>query len=168
MSKVFGVNRSVKQRAFQLKRQQQGFVLMVSLVMVVAITAIAVTLMSSSTLDTKMAVVTEEREMATHHAKGGNDQLFYNAVNRIVNEQNYFAAFSVSQESQEFVSTHGAVSSVTWASDNHVETDCPRSKAPTEGLRCNYLNTTTQKTFGPGNVNQINVVSGVAQQVGVK
>lgn len=160
--------RGVARSGYKLRQKRQGFVLMVSLVMVVAITAIAVSLMSASTLDTKMAVVTEEREMATHHAKGGNDQLFYNAVNRTVNEQNYFAAFSVSQEAAQYVSTHGAVSAVSWASDNHVETDCPRSKSPTEGLRCNYLSTTTTKTFGPGEVNQINVVSGVAQQVGVK
>ena len=168
MSRLTHTNGGFSRAKITAKGKQQGFVLMVSLVMVVAITAIAVTLMSSSTLDTKMAVVTEEREMASHHAKGGNDQLFYNAVNRTVNEQNYFAAFSVSQESAQYVSTHGAISTVTWASDNHVETDCPRSKAPTEGLRCNYLNATTSKTFGPGDVNQINVVSGVAQQVGVK
>lgn len=161
-------SRVVARGHFKLRQQQQGFVLMVSLVMVVAITAIAVTLMNSSSLDTKMAVVTEEREMATHHAKGGNDQLFYNAVNRTINEQNYFAAFSASQQSAQFVSTHGAISTVTWASDNQVETDCPRSKAPTEGLQCNYLSTTTAKNFGPGEVNQINVVAGVAQQVGVK
>ena len=157
-----------RQLARRSKDKQQGFVLMVSLVMVVAITAIAVTLMSTSSMDMKMAVAAEDREMATHHARGGNDELYYDAVNRTVNEQNYFAAFSVSQESAQYVSTLGAVSTVTWASDNRVETDCPRSKAPTEGLRCNYLQATTVKTFGPSNVNQINVVSGVAQQVGVK
>ena len=161
-------NRVIRYKQYKCRRKQGGFVLMVSLVMVVAITAIAVALMSSSSMDVKMAVASEDREMATHHARGGNDQLYYDAVNRTVNEQNYFAAFSVSQESAQYVSVHGAVSTVSWASENHVETDCPRSKAPTEGLRCNYLQATTTKTFGPANVNQVNVVSGVAQQVGVK
>ncbi|NQZ11237.1 MAG: hypothetical protein HRT35_29140 [Algicola sp.] len=148
--------------------KNKGFVLMVSLVMVIAITSIAVALLSASSMDMKMAVAFEDREMATHVARGGNDQLFYDAVNRTVNSQNYFAAFPGSQNGSNYTSSHGAVSTVSWASANHVETDCPRSKAPTQGLMCNYLQATTVKTFSPSNANQINVVSGIAQQVGVK
>jgi type IV pilus assembly protein PilX len=151
-----------------MRSNQQGFVLMVALVMVVAITGIAVSLISSSSMDMKMATAAEDREMATHKARGGNDQLYYNAVNRTVNEQNYFAAFSTTQPATEFQSTHGAVSTVSWASSVQIETDCPRSKDPTEGLMCVYLQATTVKTFGPNDNNQVNVVSGVAQQVGIR
>jgi type IV pilus assembly protein PilX len=152
----------------RLRHRQSGFVLMVSLVMVIAITAIAVSLISSSTMDMKMATAAEDREMATHISRGGNDQLFYDAVNRTVNSQNYFAAFSTTQTATEFNSSQGAVSTVIWGSANQVETDCPRSKDPTEGLMCIYLQATTVKTFGPTDNNQINVVAGVAQQVGVR
>lgn len=149
------------------QKRQQGFVLMVSLVMVIAISAIAVTLLSSSTMDMKMATAAEDWEMATHIARGGNDQLYFDAVNR-TGGGNYFAAFAANQQEANYSSEYGAVSTVAWGSDNPVETDCPRSKAPTEGLQCNFLQATTVKTFGPNNSNQINVVSGVAQQVGVK
>jgi type IV pilus assembly protein PilX len=148
--------------------KSKGFVLMVSLVMVIAITGIAVSLLSVSSMDMKMAVAFEDREMATHEARGGNDQLFYNAVNRTVGGQNYFAAFSSVSTGSQFTSSQGAVSTVIWGSSVQIETDCPRSKDPTEGLMCIYLQAATVKTFGPGNNNQINVVSGVAQQVGVR
>lgn len=149
-------------------RRQKGFVLLMALVVVVAITGIAVTLLSTSSMDMKMATAAEDREMATHIARGGNDELYYNAVNRTVNSQNYFAAFSSTQGATQYNSTHGAVSTVSWASSVQVETDCPRSKDPTEGLMCVYLQATTVKTFGPNNTNQVNVVSGVAQQVGIR
>ena len=152
----------------KVNRRQRGFVLMVSLVMVIAITGIAVSLLSTSAMDMKMATASEDREMASHIARGGNDQLYSDAVNRNVNGQNYFAAFSTSQQATNFNSSLGAVSTVSWASANPTDTDCPRSKKPTEGLKCNYLTATTVKTFGPSNANQVNVVSGIAQQVGVK
>lgn len=153
---------------FRSYHRQEGFVLLMSLVMVVAITAIAVSLMSTSSMDMKMATAAEDREMATHVARGGNDELYYNAVNRTINSQNYFAAFSSSTTSAQYQSTHGAVSRVSWASSVQVETDCPRSKDPTEGLMCIYLQATTAKTYGPNNAHQVNVVSGVAQQVGIR
>lgn len=153
----------------RMRRHNQGFVLMVSLVMVIAITSIAVSLLSSSSMDLKMATAAEDREMATHIARGGNDQLYYNAVNRIVNSQNYFAAFATGTDSADYVSTNGAISTVSWLSATpRTETDCPRSKAPTEGLQCIFLQSSTVKPFGPNNANQINVASGIAQQVGVK
>ncbi len=149
-------------------KKQKGFVLLMSMVMVVAITGIAVSLLSASSMDMKMATAAEDREMATHIARGGNDQLYYDAVNRTNNNQNYFAAFSSTQQSAQYNSTHGAVSTVSWASSVQVETDCPRSKDPTEGLMCIYLQATTVKTYGANNNNQVNVVSGVAQQVGIR
>ncbi len=160
-----------KYRVYQYKspQRQRGFVLMVSLVMVIAITGIAASLLSSSSMDMKMATAAESREMATHMSRGGNDQLYYNAVNRTVNGQNYFAAFATSDDSVNYTSTNGADSTVSWVTDTpRTETDCPRSKDPTEGLQCIYLQATTVKTFGPNDANQVNVVSGVAQQVGVK
>jgi type IV pilus assembly protein PilX len=155
---------------FKLYRQhRRGFVLMVSLVMVIAITGIAVSLLSSSSMDIKMATAAEDREMATHISRGGNDQLYYDAVNRTIGSRNYFAAFATSQDAIDYTSAKGAVSTVSWLSDTpRTETDCPRSKDPTEGLQCIYLQATTLKTFGPNDANQINVVSGIAQQVGVK
>ena len=148
--------------------KNKGFVLMVSLVMVIAITSIAVALLSASSMDMKMAVAFEDREMATHIARGGNDQLFYDAVNRTVDGQNYFASFSAASTGSQFTSSQGAISTVSWGSAVQIETDCPRSKDPTEGLMCIYLQAATVKTFGPGYNNQINVISGVAQQVGVR
>ena len=163
--------RCYKHKFYRYKspQRQRGFVLMVSLVMVIAITGIAASLLSSSSMDMKMATAAESREMATHMSRGGNDQLYYNAVNRTVGGQNYFAAFATSQDSADFTSSAGASSTVSWLSETpRTETDCPRSKAPTEGLQCIYLQATTVKAFGPNDANQVNVVSGVAQQVGVK
>ncbi|MFT4927830.1 MAG: type IV pilus assembly protein PilX, partial [Phenylobacterium sp.] len=100
-----------------IRRQNQGFVLMVSLVMVIAITSIAVSLLSTSSMDMKMAVAAEDREMATHIARGGNDQLYSDAVNRTVNGQNYFAIFASETDSASFNSAQGAVSTVTWVTD---------------------------------------------------
>lgn len=152
----------------QRQFKQQGFALMVALVLVIAITGIAVSLLKTSSMDMKMATASEDHEMASQIARGGNDQLYSNAVKRTVDDQNYFASFASGQGATEFTSDQDAISSVSWASAVQVETDCPRSKAPTEGLQCIYLQVNTHKNFGVTNNNRITLMSGVAQQVGIR
>ncbi|MEI5662579.1 hypothetical protein R3P08_14785 [Pseudoalteromonas sp. UG3-1] len=67
--------------------KQRGVVLIMSMVMVVAIMAVAVTLMSSSTLDIKMTHAVMEREEA--------ENLLYGEVQRIIQQQQQLATNSV-------------------------------------------------------------------------
>ena len=146
----------------------KGFVLLTSLLMVFAITAIALALLSNSSLDSKMVTAAEQRELALQLARGANDQLYADAVQRRIDGKNYFAAFSSQQQAVEFESDNGVVSTLSWASEQRVETDCPRSKTPTEGLRCHYLQAVSRQPILVNSNYQLQVVSGVAQQVGVK
>ncbi|MGB1292360.1 MAG: pilus assembly PilX family protein, partial [Pseudoalteromonas sp.] len=54
----------------QMKNKQQGVVLITALIMVIAVTGIAVTLMSSSSIDIKITNAAQEREVAENQLIG--------------------------------------------------------------------------------------------------
>ncbi|MCF2921672.1 pilus assembly PilX N-terminal domain-containing protein, partial [Pseudoalteromonas sp. APAL1] len=51
-------------------KKQQGIVLILALIMVVAVTGIAVTLMNSSSIDAKITAAVQEREVAENEVMG--------------------------------------------------------------------------------------------------
>ena len=54
----------------QSQKKQQGVVLITALIMVIAVTGIAVTLMSSSSIDIKITNAAQEREVAENELIG--------------------------------------------------------------------------------------------------
>ena len=58
----------------QLQKKQQGVVLITALIMVIAVTGIAVTLMSSSSIDIKITNAAQEREVAENEVHRDHKQ----------------------------------------------------------------------------------------------
>ena len=85
-----------------MKNKQQGVVLITALIMVIAVTGIAVTLMSSSSIDIKITNSAQEREVAENEligevqrmiadeaSNGATNQFFLTPCIIINNKQNH-------------------------------------------------------------------------------
>ena len=66
-----------------LMHKQQGVVLIVALIMVIAITGIAVTLMSSSSVDIKITNAAQEREAAENELIGDVQNVIANEAKKL-------------------------------------------------------------------------------------
>ncbi|AOT09246.1 pilus assembly PilX family protein [Pseudoalteromonas luteoviolacea] len=151
--------------------KQQGMVLIVSMVLIVAVTSIAVTLMSSSTLDIKITNAAQERETAEAYLMG--------EVQRLVKEQKQLFGAS------KFHLTNGKID----ANDNGVhkfdnesqespvdyelrnlnkgqlEVPCPRVYGYTEGVVCNMTELTSSVEYGDQGRHKVTVVIGIGQEI---
>ena len=66
----------------QLRAKQQGVVLITALIMVIAVTGIAVTLMSSSSIDIKITNAAQEREVAENELIGEVQRMISDEANK--------------------------------------------------------------------------------------
>lgn len=74
----------------QSQKKQQGVVLITALIMVIAVTGIAVTLMSSSSIDIKITNAAQEREVAENELIGEVQRMISDEANKGANNQFFF------------------------------------------------------------------------------
>ncbi|WP_440053609.1 pilus assembly protein PilX [Pseudoalteromonas sp. T1lg65] len=145
--------------------KQQGVVLVMALVMVVAIMAIAASLMSSSTLDIKMTHAVMEREEA--------ENLLYGEMQKLIQQQQALAEESVFLKKRdelpaggEVVQTPGGIRAVvTNLNRGEMELYCPRQYAFTHGVICNMSEVEATVTYGSDNQHSVTIVMGVGQEL---
>ncbi|CAM4256072.1 pilus assembly protein PilX [Pseudoalteromonas byunsanensis] len=145
--------------------QQRGIVLITAMIMIVAVTAIAVTLMSTSSIDLKITNAAQEREEA--------ESLLMGEVQRAVAQQAALeerSLFTLSKEQLEqgnstFDGLNGAKNKVTSLNNGPMEVNCPRSYSATNGVICNMTQLETTITYGSKNQYTITVVTGVGQEM---
>lgn len=149
----------------QLRNTQQGFVLIVALIMLLAITGVAVALLVSSGVDNKMMSSAQEAELALNEAKGGHDEAYSREVNQ-VGGQNQFAldipigtTLPAKETQPNTVGTIRAYGAIA------VPTTCPPSfKGYSSAIACTYNRVVTDTTYGE--VGQtIRIQSVVSQKV---
>ncbi|MCF6436321.1 MULTISPECIES: pilus assembly protein PilX [Pseudoalteromonas] len=148
-----------------LVKQQRGIVLITAMIMIVAVTAIAVTLMSTSSIDLKITNAAQEREEA--------ESLLMGEVQRAVAQQAALAEqslFTFSREQLEqgnntFDGQNGATNRVTSLNNGPMEISCPRSYSATNGLICNMTQLETTINYGSKDQYTITVVTGVGQEM---
>ncbi len=176
------INRSSKQlfhyrAGFTAKSKQQGVVLVVSLVFLVALTAVASALMLNTTTDMKMSGASEEKVVATQEAFGAIDEIIYRQVKATGNNVNTFAqpiqTFKDAPTDALLDLRSNAHASITKAdiglSENAfaLESDCPHSRlaSSTEVFTCNVLKIELSKKYGRKNTSTLEVNAGIAQQL---
>ena len=71
---------------------QKGVVLIIALIMVIAVTGIAVTLMSSSSIDVKITNAAQEREVAENELIGEVQRVISDEANKGAANQFFFNA----------------------------------------------------------------------------
>lgn len=156
--------------------KQQGVVLVISLVFLVALTALAAALMQNTTTDMKMSGASEEKVVAVQQAVSAIDEIIFNQVSP--GKTNEFAAAVVTFKDGEKELT--AEMPTLWDSDKFeppvldvtnnefmLEAGCPHSKlaSSTQVFTCNVLNIQVNRKYGRNATSTVNVNSGIAQQL---
>lgn len=152
---------------------QKGVVLIVSLVFLIALTAVAAALMQNTTTDMKMAGASEERVTAMQEAVSAVDEVIYNQV--APGQTNEFskplvdANFPNTNQTLLLPSTKtSATASVDIVNNEYrLETDCPHSKSASSAqvFTCNVLRVQVNRGYGRSESSNVEVNSGIAQQL---
>lgn len=170
---IFNVN-----RALRIKKKQQGVVLIVALVFLIALTAVAVALMQNSSSDVRMSGASEDKAIATQQAISANDALIADQVSGAAGTNRFAFAlvrFPISGlENNLTPKLKPNTTAMIDVANNELklEGDCPHSRnaSSTSVFSCNVLRTQVIKTYGRKNAsgvqtNRIIVNSGVAQEL---
>jgi Tfp pilus assembly protein PilX len=150
-----------------LAEHQKGVVLIVSLVFLVALTAVAAALMQNTTTDVKMSGASQEKALAIQETISEMDRVVYDQVNR-VDGTNLFA-----QPAESFVNpvnltvTKPAITSgVIGNNSTQANTvSCGRAIKGSSGFDCNFLRITVNRQYGRNNNSNVEVNSGIAQEL---
>ena len=148
--------------------KQQGVVLIVSLVFLIALTAVAAALMQNSTTDMKMSGASQEKSIALQEAISSMDQVIYNQVNQ-VNGQNHFTANTANFPilAANIAVPVDTTAAISLANPFVLEADCPHSfsASSVQVFKCNVLRVQVDRVYGRNNGMTIQVNSGIAQQL---
>ncbi|MCG7533798.1 pilus assembly protein PilX [Pseudoalteromonas sp. OOF1S-7] len=155
-----------------MAHKQQGMVLIVSMVLIVAVMSVAVTLMSSSTIDIKVTNAAQEREAA--------EALLMGEVQRIIAREKALLGASVFNSlNGRFENDDGEMTSRLIHEDEELELEslqenlnsgellleCPRVFNFTNGLSCVVTEVESSVQYGDQSRHQVTVVIGIAQEV---
>lgn len=144
--------------------RQEGVVLIVALVFLISLTAVASALMLNTTTDIKMSGASQEKVTATQEAVSAIDETI---ADQITGGNNLFTE-------REFPKVVNSVSSVSVTditinndNDNNVLADCPHTRlaSSVKLLKCNVLTITVNNNYGRSDTSNVNVNSGIAQQI---
>ncbi|MBQ4833186.1 pilus assembly protein PilX [Pseudoalteromonas sp. MMG010] len=146
-------------------KKQSGIVLLTALIMVIAVTSIAVTLMSNSSVDIKITNAAQERDVAENQLMG--------EVQRLIAEEASLGADSRFLYTNEDVPSDGMVldadadmkSNMVNLNNGEQSLQCPRRFSYTAGVTCNMIEVTTTISYGSKNQHGLSVVTGVAQEM---
>jgi len=149
-------------------RQQRGVVLIVSLVFLIALTAVAAALMQNTSTDVKMSGASQEKVIATQEAISSTDEIIFNEVTK-TNGTNRFASeiADFPLDPAPAASADDTTVVVDLANPYNLETDCPHSKSASsvQVFKCNVLQLQINRAYGRTNASTIQVNSGIAQQL---
>jgi Tfp pilus assembly protein PilX len=150
--------------------QQQGVVLVVSLVFLVALTAVAAALMQNSTTDMKMSGATEEKSVALQEVVSAADEVVFDEL--FTGNDNRFARpitgnnFPITPDNLLPDTDTGSTATVALANGGTQQL-CPHLKVASsvDIFGCNILTITTSRNYGRNEQNIITANSGIAQQI---
>jgi len=159
------------------RHKQRGVVLVVSLIFLIALTAVASALMLNTTTDMKMSGASEMQVVANQEAFGAMDELIFRQVQHGVGQRNDFAlpitTFRVDKVVTADLTSSNAMGSITSASigllNNPLvlEHPCPHSRlaSSVQVFTCNVLRVQVTKQYGRNKTSTVQVNSGIAQQL---
>lgn len=147
--------------------KQQGVVLIVSLVFLIALTAVAAALMQNTTTDMKMSGASQEKVVATQEAVSAIDEIIHNEVTQVSGTNGFaseIANFPLTPTVSRVIHT---TAQITLANPYNIEADCPHSRkaSSVQVFKCNVLKVQVTRLYGRTNKSTIEVNSGVSQQL---
>jgi Tfp pilus assembly protein PilX len=168
VSHSYKINKVVK------LKKQQGVVLVVSLVFLIALTAVAAALMQNTTTDMKMSGASEEKVFAEQCAVSAVDDYIFQQVT----DDNSFAENTVTfQDGEKIIITELVgtkdrcdLKTATLDLANNPYTlpvPCPHTKAASsvQVFECNMLRIQAGIKYGRNKTSTVEINSGIVQQV---
>jgi type IV pilus assembly protein PilX len=168
--------------------KQKGVVLIVSLVFLVALTAVAAALMQNTTTDMKMSGASEEKVVAEQEVVSAIDEYIFSQVTagmgkngfaqpigsfKDVDGNSIAKAIDLSIDGDLPISNKkgtGDIDSATLSLANNqfqLEADCPHSKSASSAqvFTCNVLRIQISRKYGRNKTSTVEVNSGIAQHL---
>ncbi|MBT2150398.1 pilus assembly protein PilX [Pseudoalteromonas sp. SCSIO 43095] len=149
----------------QMKNKQQGVVLITALIMVIAVTGIAVTLMSSSSIDIKITNAAQEREVAENQLIGEVQRIIADEVSKGAGNQFFLTPEEVSDKGIVMAERDDMQSRMINLNKGVLDLECPRRFSFTAGISCNMVQVSTTIEYGSKSKHQLTIVTGVAQEM---
>jgi type IV pilus assembly protein PilX len=155
----------------QSQKKQQGVVLITALIMVIAVTGIAVTLMSSSSIDIKITNAAQEREVAENELIGEVQRMISNEANKGANNQFFLSpdevtSIAAADKEGMVIAIHDDMQSKMINLNNGaLDLECPRRFNFTAGISCNMVQVATTIEYGSKSKHTLTIVTGVAQEM---
>lgn len=149
-------------------KQQQGVVLVVSLVFLIALIGVAAALMQNTTTDIRMSGASEEKVTSIQEAISSTDEIIYKQMRQIDGSNLFTSDINAFPFNDEITVTAPLTESViSVANPNNLEAGCPHSKSASsiEVFTCNVLNIQVTRKYGRDKNQEINVNTGIAQQL---
>jgi len=151
--------------------KQQGVVLIVSLVFLVALTGVAAALMQNTTTDMKMSGASNEKVVAMQAAISAVDETIDNQVNVLaINafKQGILTFTNPGYTSDDLLgqtNTNATATVRAIQNDFSEELPCPRSESGNSlgTIECNFLILRIQRAYGRNNTSNIVVEANIAQ-----
>lgn len=154
---------------------QHGVVLVVSLVFLIALTAVAAALMQNTTTDMKMSGASEEKVVADQEVVSAIDEYIFQQVTSGSGNNGFAAPVATFQNGAidikaalTITNSSGDISAASLdITSNQFMRDlsCPRSKVPSaEGtISCNLLKIRIRRRYGRNGTSTVEANSGIAQ-----
>ncbi|GKW52090.1 hypothetical protein NCCP2140_11430 [Pseudoalteromonas sp. NCCP-2140] len=148
-----------------LPKKQQGVVLIVALIMVVAVTGIAVTLMNSSSIDIKITTAVQEREVAENELFGNVQQVIAAEAAQGGNSAFLMKAAEIPEGGFNMGSIGDTTNTMTNLNNGALDLPCPRKYNFTSGVSCNMIQVDSTITYGRKSIHVLTISTGVAQEM---
>lgn len=145
--------------------RQRGFVLVVAMIMLIAVTGVAVALLVSSGVDNKMMSSAQEAELAINEAKGAHDEAYSNEEFQVGGRNQFSLDIPIGTSLPVNESSPNTSGTITAYSAVPTPTNCKHSKTGySAAIACTYNRVVTDTTYGE--VGQtIRIQSVVSQRV---
>ena len=145
--------------------KQQGFILVVSLVFLIALTSVAAVLMLNTTSDMKMSGASQEKVIAIQEAVSSVDEVI---LIQITSGINLFSSSVFPQEGVKVIVTRDSThANITNSNVGSLVGECPHSSTASsvDMFDCNILKIGVTKVYGNNETSSVVVSAGIAQQL---
>lgn len=170
------VNSTYNINNIAMLKKQQGVVLVVSLVFLIALTAVAAALMQNTTTDMKMSGASEEKVIADQCAVSAVDEFVFRQITAGSGDNEFEARVETfvgaKNVSGALTSTKPKcfIASASLDLDNNpymLDLPCPRTfgASSEDQAKCNVLRIEVSRKYGRNNTSTVQVNSGIVQQV---
>jgi len=156
---------------------QQGVVLVVSLIFLIALTAVAAALMQNTTTDMKMSGASEEKVVADQEAISAVDEYIFKQVTTGTGNNGFAKPMATFKDGAKDIiadltitNKDGDIDTASLDLANNkfqLEVDCPHSSSAssTQVFTCNVLIIQLSRKYGRNKTSIVEVNSGIAQHL---